>query len=378
MPTRHKESVTFTVVVSVVAALAAVPMAVLLIIAGEPAAVVVATLLALVPVPVLIACYLWLDRYEPEPRSLLASGLAWGAFVATLGALVVQGVGGWFAGWSDEQSLAIVAPLTEEATKGAFLMLLVIWKRAEFDGVLDGIVYAGMVGIGFAFTENILYLIAAWNGGGEGIPDGLAGVTATFVVRCLVSPFAHPLFTAFIGIGLGLAVSSRSRAARVLLPLGGYALAVLLHGIWNASTLVEDGLGFLLSYVVLMVPTFVVMIGIAVWVRTREPVLLARALDDAARLGLIAPSDIPYVVDLGARRRARAVARAHGGAAGAAAMRDYQQAAVELGYLHHRVLRGTAPANHVERGQMFVDRMHHIRPYTPFPAPMSPAGGRHR
>jgi RsiW-degrading membrane proteinase PrsW (M82 family) len=31
---------------------------------------------------------------------------------------------------------------------------------AELDGVLDGIVYAGMVGIGFAFTENILYLAA--------------------------------------------------------------------------------------------------------------------------------------------------------------------------------------------------------------------------
>src|SRR5690606_33356664 len=132
------------------------------------------------------------------------------------------------AGWSDEQSLAIVAPVTEEATKGLFLLLLVIWKRQEFDGVLDGIVYAGMVGIGFAFTENILYLIAAWNGVGEGVPDGLAAVSVTFVVRCLASPFAHPLFTAFIGIGLGLAVSSRSRAVRVLGPIAGYAVAVLL------------------------------------------------------------------------------------------------------------------------------------------------------
>ena len=43
-------------------------------------------------------------------------------------------------------------------------MLLLWWRRAELDGVLDGIVYAGMVGIGFAFTENILYLAAAYNG----------------------------------------------------------------------------------------------------------------------------------------------------------------------------------------------------------------------
>jgi RsiW-degrading membrane proteinase PrsW (M82 family) len=31
------------------------------------------------------------------------------------------------------------------------------WRRFAFDGVLDGLVYAGMVGLGFAFTENILY-----------------------------------------------------------------------------------------------------------------------------------------------------------------------------------------------------------------------------
>ena len=69
-----------------------------------------------------------------------------------------------FVGFTDEQMLAIVAPLTEEASKGLFLFLLLWWRRAELDGVLDGIVYAGMVGIGFAFTENILYLAAAYNG----------------------------------------------------------------------------------------------------------------------------------------------------------------------------------------------------------------------
>ena len=56
--------------------------------------------------------------------------------------------------------LELGAPVTEEASKGLFLLLLLWWRRAELDGVLDGIVYAGMVGIGFAFTENILYLAA--------------------------------------------------------------------------------------------------------------------------------------------------------------------------------------------------------------------------
>ncbi len=75
-----------------------------------------------------------------------------------------------------------------------------------------------MVGIGFAFTENILYLAAAYNGTDGTGPGGTEALTATFVVRCLFSPFAHPLFTTFIGVGVGVAVASRSKAVRFLAP----------------------------------------------------------------------------------------------------------------------------------------------------------------
>src|SRR5689334_7974003 len=43
---------------------------------------------AILPVPVLVACFLWLDRYEPEPAWALAACFAWGAFIATAVALV--------------------------------------------------------------------------------------------------------------------------------------------------------------------------------------------------------------------------------------------------------------------------------------------------
>ena len=71
-----------------------------------------------------------------------------------------------------------------------FLLLLLWWRRAELDGILDGIVYAGMVGIGFAFTENILYLGGTYNGT-PGMGDSSTGhigeFTAVFVMRCLFS-----------------------------------------------------------------------------------------------------------------------------------------------------------------------------------------------
>src|SRR5215217_7036181 len=188
MPSARRDSVAFTVFVTVAVVVGALPMLLILALSGAPNIILLATALAALPVGPLLAVYLWLDRYEPEPRLLLAYALLWGAFVATIGALVVQGVGGFVVGVTDNVSLAVVAPLTEEASKGFFLLLLLWWRRAELDGVLDGLVYAGLVGVGFAFTENILYLAAAYNGTDGTGPGGVAGVTTIFVIRCVFSP----------------------------------------------------------------------------------------------------------------------------------------------------------------------------------------------
>ncbi len=371
MPGPRRDSVAFTVVVTVAVTLGALLTLVLLALSGAPGTTVLAVALAAVPVGPVLAVYLWLDRYEPEPRALLVSGLAWGAFVATMAALVIQGIGGLVVPVTDNAALAVVAPVTEEASKGLFLVLLLWWRRAEVDGILDGIVYAGMVGVGFAFTENILYLVSAYNGTDGLGPGGLEAVTGTFVMRCLFSPFAHPLFTAFTGIGIGLAVSSRSRSVRWLAPLGGYLLAVLAHGIWNGSTIFGFG-SFLVVYVVIMAPALIGLIALAWWARETEAHVLRMALTDAAQRGLLPATDIGWVVDLRARREARRHARRQGGRDAERAMRDYQQAAIELGYLHHRLLRGTAPRDWQLRGQDFLGRIQAARPRIAFPGQVVP------
>jgi RsiW-degrading membrane proteinase PrsW (M82 family) len=346
-------------------------MLVVLALSGAPASILVGTALAALPVGPVLATYLWLDRYEPEPKPLLALALLWGAFVATFAALVLQGVGGLVVGWTDTFSLAVAAPLTEELTKGLFLVLLLVWRRAELDGVLDGLVYAGLVGVGFAFTENILYLAAAYGGTDGTGPGGVEGVTPIFILRCVFSPFAHPLFTAFIGIGVGVAVVSRSGAVRVLAPIGGYLCAVAAHALWNGSTVFGFG-SFVLTYFVLMAPAFIGMICLGVWARTRERSMLTAALDDAASRGLIPATDIGWVVDLRARRLARKHARAQGGPAAERAMLDYQQAAIELGFLHNRLLRGTPPRDWQARGQEFLARIQAARPGIAFPGQVVP------
>ncbi len=258
------------------------------------AAVLVGTMAAVLPVLPVVAAFLWVDRWEPEPSRLLLAAFLWGAGVSVLGAGVVNDTAAMLgdhvlgAGGGDLVGALISAPIVEEAFKGAFLIGLVWWRRDEFDGVVDGIVYAGLVAAGFAFSENILYFGRAF--ATDGLVGEAGGVVAVFILRGVLSPFAHPLFTAMIGIAVGIAVRRRNPAANVVLPLLGYTAAVLLHALWNASAV----FGFLpIVYFVFMVPLFAGLIGLVVWQRRREQRVVAAQLPEFAGAGWISPSDVP-------------------------------------------------------------------------------------
>lgn len=366
-PRRRRDSAGFIVFLSVATVLGAAVIALVLLASGAPTALVVGTILAALPVGPLVACFLWLDRYEPEPRLLLVFALGWGAVVATAIALLLQVADQAVFGTSALRSGTVTAPVTEEAAKGIFVLLLLFARRHELDGILDGIVYAGMVGIGFAFVENVLYLASAYTGGAGGGSGGIGAATGTFVVRGIFSPFAHPFFTALTGVGVGYAVMTRSAYWRFAAPLLGFLAAVLAHGLWNASAFFEGGRFFILTYVFAMVPAFLLFAGVAVWVRRREGRLLTRALNDCADRGFLAYAEVPWLVSLPARRTCRRYARDQGGPDALKAVREYQQQAVELGFLHDRFLRGTAPRDFAERGQLMVDHLAALRPYVLFP-----------
>ena len=369
---RRRGNTVFTVVVSAAMLLGAAVMCLVLVLSNAPDALAIGVVLAALPVGPVIACFLWLDRYEPEPVRLLVMAFGWGAVVATAAALVLQLLDQAVLGTPTSWAGTVVAPVTEEAAKGLFIVLLVWSRRRVIDGVLDGLVYAGLVGVGFAFTENILYLGSAYMGQGVG-PGGLGEATTLFVVRGVFSPFAHPLFTSFIGVGVGVAVVTRSRVWRFLAPLLGYVAAVTAHASWNGSAFFDGGRAFVLTYLFAMVPAFLLLACLAVWVRSREGRMLTRSLTDCARRGLIEPAEVPWLVRLPARRAGRRYARSYGGPVADRVMREYQQQAVELGFLHDRWLRGTAPSDFSARGAAMVQRLHALRPYVGFPQPVLPA-----
>ncbi|MGK4582383.1 PrsW family intramembrane metalloprotease [Kitasatospora sp. HPMI-4] len=142
-----------------------------------------------------------------------------------------------------------------------------------------GVVLGGVTACGFSFTENALYLGRAFtddqqtrlDGIGLGEPPSLRDFDTTvhtFVLRGLLSPFAHPLFSALTGLGIAISLTTGRRwAARLAAPVG-LLLAMALHGVWNAAA----GLGthgFLLVYAMVMVPAFAALVCFSVWARTR-------------------------------------------------------------------------------------------------------------
>ncbi|OZM82973.1 PrsW family intramembrane metalloprotease [Pseudonocardia sp. MH-G8] len=318
--------------------------------------VVVGALCALLPVGPVVATFLWIDRWEPEPPRTLLFAFLWGACFAALTALLIntsasivveQALG---SGSGDVLGAVAVAPVVEEAVKGAFLIGLLVFRRREFDGVVDGIVYAGLVAAGFAFTENILYLGRAFTEDAGAGPVG--SVLAVLLLRGVLSPFAHPLFTAMIGIGAGIAARTTSVAVRIAAVTIGFLVAVALHSLWNTSASVPGNGLFLVVYGFVMVPVFLALVAVVVWQRRREQRIVASQLPGFAAAGWIVPSEVPLLASMAGREGWRAAVRRRSGRRVAKAVAEYQAAVTELAFLRHRLARGTVGANgpawHVE------------------------------
>ncbi len=334
--------------------------------AGDVAGAGMSFVFALVPLPLLWVSYWWLDRYEPEPRRYKLAAFVWGGVVAVAIALSVQIWVGSTFDVSDETMASVVAPLTEEPAKCLFLLLTFLRARRIIDGFLDGLIIAGLVGIGFAFVENIGYYAVSYLGSDDIAIHGPAGVTTTFVVRGVFSPFAHPLFTSAFGIAIGLAVTRKSKIAKVLITLVGLAVSIGLHAMWNASLSLGDGAGFFVMYLVLSVILLMVAV-LAIIVRSNQVRILEQSLSYVAQRGWIHPAEIPYLARFGHRKAARRYAQEHHGKDARKVVVRYQQLATEMAFLHHAMMSGRSKPHGVERTYALLDQMYALRPALRFP-----------
>jgi len=333
----------------------------------------VGLVLASLPVLPLVMAYVWLDRFEPEPPGQLVLLFLSGATVAALAAAILNGIGADLLAPASAQdrvarAAVFVAPWVEEAAKGLLVLAVALWGRREFNGIVDGMVAAGMVGIGFAFSENILYFGRAFltTAAGQGTEAGLLAATVAFVVRGVLAPFAHPLFTTAIGIGLGIAVHSRRWTVRVLAPTVGYLAAVAMHTAWNRYALTGLG-GFVAGYLLLLVPLLAGMIVIAASSRRTEGRLIARHLPEYAANGWLPAYDIPMLASMRHRRRAVAWMRSVAGAPAGRALHRYQLAATELAFLRDQRLKGFVAPDAEHREQVLLADLGRERAAIPDP-----------
>ena len=174
----------------------------------------------------------FMDRYEREPWFLRLAAFLWGAIIAIPPAFFVeQNVDNIVQNLLGSNTSEVVrsaldglnAGVTEETIKGLGLILLFIILRDEFDNVTDGIVYAALIGAGFAFVENFSYF--ATN----------AKDTLVFLIvgRVMLGWLGHSTFTACFGAALGYIRYTRVRWKQIAIPLLGFAIAVGLHSFYD-------------------------------------------------------------------------------------------------------------------------------------------------
>jgi len=178
---------------------------------------------------------LWLDRNEPEPLYLVVAAFVWGAVFATGYSLVFNTTFGVAAGTlvgdaaiANQLTASFSAPFIEELTKGSAVLLIFMLFRHEFDNVLDGMLYGALVGLGFAWLENILYYVQAGETGGVTDMMKLA-----YLRGMLNGVSSHVSYSGLTGMGFGLVRVLRKGYLRWLLIPLFWGLAMFAHFLWN-------------------------------------------------------------------------------------------------------------------------------------------------
>ena len=253
-------------------------------------------LFGLLPMVVYALILWWFDRYEKEPLGLLIAAFLWGAVPAIIFSLVAQLALevpiSYFVSplASNLIGATVVAPVTEEIFKGAALLLLLLFFRREIDGPLDGILYGGLVGFGFAAVENVFYFTDAFT------ESGLGGLASLTVFRAFLFGLNHALFTGLTGLGLALARTAPKMGLKVGAPVAGLLLGMTAHAVHNGSvtlgadlcwpcliTLVSDWGGVL------------VLFGVIIWASIREQRWISTYLADEVDHGTLSQADYAVI-----------------------------------------------------------------------------------
>lgn len=198
----------------------------------------------LVPVTAVV----WYLDHDPSPalspRRILAAFIIAGVF-GVLGASVLEY---WLVPGGNLGPF--VVGLIEELVKGVFIVVVAMGIRPFH--VRDGIVLGATVGFGFAALESSGYALASlFVVQGGTLHLSLTAVVVTELIRGVLAPFGHGMWSAILGAAI-----FRSAARRGGLRLTGgivatYLAVSILHG---AFDLVSSIAGYIVVSIIGLVP----------------------------------------------------------------------------------------------------------------------------
>jgi protease PrsW len=190
--------------------------------------------LALAPGAALLWYIRRLDKFEPEPWNMIWRAFFAGVISVAPAFVIEKTIGIKIPGFVGTiYSAFIVAGVTEEMCKGG-LAYLAMWKRPEFNEVMDGLVYFGVAHMGFAITENLLYVIIN--------PQGnIVQALMTAFARTTTAVPLHVINGMIMGYHMGMARFATDPAARRKNMIQAFAIPILLHGIYDVAAFNSDG-----------------------------------------------------------------------------------------------------------------------------------------
>lgn len=250
---------------------------------------IAAFVVAFVPALLFVLFFRLLDIYEKEPVWVVTLAFLWGAIPAVLIAGIAEVVGITLYSASmnaDPQAAqgvlaAVLAPILEETAKAAFLAMLFFFMRRQIDSPLDGLIVGATVGLGFAASENVVYLLGAYG------DAGTQGFVVTAILRIGFLGFGHALFTGVTGLGFAYARFGRG-AWRFWAPVLGLLGAMSLHAIWNGALVAgQPIITFALHWLALI--GMLVLVGVLLG---RERKWMRPELEEEVRYGLVQPDEV--------------------------------------------------------------------------------------
>ncbi len=312
-------------------------------------------LLAATAIPAGVIIYR-LDQFEPEPASLITIALLWGGVVALAFAALVNT---WALDFLqhmlpavrvDSWAAALVAPVDEELYKGAGLVIIYLMARAEFDSVMDGLVYGAMIGLGFQVMENVQYFMFAAGDSGH-----MGPVVTMYFLRVIVSGlYSHMLFSGLMGFGFAYFVTRRDRALARRLGIFAVfaALAWGAHFVWNSPWLEAsmDHVGGLWAVALIKgVPFLVLLLMLVVFARRREGRAFAALMKSEVGSDVVTAGEFQVLRNGRRRRQELRIMKAKRGSSARYLMKRLMREQMNLAVVHSRVRSTQHPALEEQR-----------------------------